>query len=192
MDVDEKEGKRRTLYDRIRNDPDYRTGSMGTIFVPGTGAFQAKPLVFIGEAPGRDEERAEQPFVGAAGRNLNTLLEEVGISRNDVFITNLIKYRPMTPRGENRSPTTRESRYALPYLIQELRILIPRAIVCLGLSSAKALLEDSDLRMGAANGVFFEAHGYRILVTYHPSPYNYKIPEKREAMRRAFQLLREI
>ncbi|MGV8074385.1 MAG: uracil-DNA glycosylase [Syntrophobacteraceae bacterium] len=180
------------LYKKIKSDPLYRTKSMGDIFVPGIGSLQDDLLVFIGEAPGREEEKAGLPFVGPAGRNLNSLLQEIGISRESVFITNLVKYRPMTPTGDNRSPSAVESRCALPYLLKELEIVAPRLVVCLGLASAKAILENPGVKMGEANGVEFNNKGLRILVTYHPSPYNYKAPVKRESMRDAFEILRGI
>lgn len=185
----EKRRQLEALYRSIQEDTDYWNESMGRVFVPGNGAVRENLLVFIGEAPGREEEMKRSPFVGPAGRNLNALLHEVGLDRDQVFITNLVKYRPMTAGGENRSPTVREARKALPYLLEELEILSPSVIVCLGLSSARALLEDSALKMREANGVVFEKYGYKILVTYHPSPYNYKIPEKREAMQDAFREL---
>ncbi len=180
------------LYEKIRKDPLYRTESMGDVFVPGKGSLQDASLVFIGEAPGRDEERARSPFVGPAGRNLTSLLDGIGISRDAVFITNLVKYRPMTAKGENRSPSAAESRHALPYLLEELEILVPRIVVCLGLSSAKAVLGNPALKMGEANGLVFPWRGVEMLVTYHPSPYNYKSPEKREAMRGAFDKLKAL
>ncbi len=180
------------IYEEIQRDPKYRNDNMGHTFVPGNGSLQDNGLVFIGEAPGEEEENKRLPFVGPAGRNLNALLSGVGISREQVFITNLVKYRPVTPRGENRSPTMREARNALPYLIRELNVLSPRIVVCLGLSSAKALLDRLDIKMGEANGNIFEKYDFSIFVTYHPSPYNYRIPEKREAMQIAFKRLREI
>lgn len=192
MDVAEKARRLELLYEAIRRDPGYRSDSMGNVFVPGRGLFAGRPLTFIGEAPGRDEERQQAPFVGPAGRNLNELLGGIGVPRETVFITNLVKYRPFTPTGDNRNPTPVESRRALPYLLEELDILTPRLVVCLGLSSAKALLEDTNLKMGRANGTTFSGHGLQILVTYHPSPFNYRNPVKREAMTAAFSTLGRI
>lgn len=192
METEEKARRLQQLYEAIRKDANYRSSDMGTVFVPGRGSFEGRPVVFIGEAPGKDEERQEAPFVGAAGRNLNELLRDIGVQREAVFVTNLVKYRPFTSTGDNRNPTPEESRRALPYLIEELLILTPRLVVCLGLSSAKALLNDRNLKMGQANGTVFTGHGLQILVTYHPSPYNYRIPEKREAMAEAFAKLGKI
>lgn len=185
------EGERRKnlnlLYDRLQRDPRYRTSAMGARFVPGVGSLKGDVIVFVGEAPGREEEEARMPFVGAAGKNLDALLRDIGLSREDIFITNLVKFRPMDGKGGNRSPSSAESRYAFPYLLEELKILKPRAVVCLGLSSAKALLNDPGLRMGNVNGASFERYGLKIFVTYHPSPFNYRTPVKREALRDAFR-----
>jgi uracil-DNA glycosylase len=188
----ERAGKIDELYDRIQRDPKYRNARMGEVFVPGRGALGGNPIVFIGEAPGRDEEKERKPFVGLAGKNLSSLLREIGLSQDNVHITNLLKYRPFAANGENRSPTPGERRYCLPYLIEELEILAPRLAVCLGLSSAKALLDDLGLKMAEANGKLFERNGLKVFVTYHPSPFNYRMPGKREALRKAFQRMREL
>ncbi|MGD9506552.1 MAG: uracil-DNA glycosylase [Syntrophobacteraceae bacterium] len=176
------------LYRRMQDDPGYRNQAMGNVFVPGAGS-PGGGTVFIGEAPGREEEREGAPFVGPAGRNLNSLLESIGLKRETVFITNLVKYRPHNPKGENRPPTTGESRKALPYLLEELRILSPEVVVCLGLSVAKSLFQNPRLKMGDANGAIMEQHGFRTLTTYHPSPLNYNVPAKRDATQSAFALL---
>lgn len=192
MTEDEKTRKLAELCDRIQRDPQYRNERMGDRFVPGKGSLREGSVVFIGEAPGREEERAQMPFVGAAGRNLDTLLDEIALSRQEAYITNLLKYRPFDGQGGNRSPSVSEARYALPYLLEELKVLVPRVVVCLGLSSAKALLNDLNLKMGLSNGVVFQRHGLKILVTYHPSPFNYKVPHKRDALRAAFERLRTL
>lgn len=183
----DKERSLHALYDAIRRDAFYRNENMGDVFVPGDGSMEDGVIVLIGEAPGRDEEREGKPFVGAAGRNLNALLLENGLARKDLFITNLLKYRPRTSTGANRSPAAAECRYALPFLERELDILRPGLAVCLGLSPAKALLNDPHLKMGRANGALFRGAGLNILVTYHPSPFNFMVPEKSSALRRAFR-----
>jgi DNA polymerase len=180
------------LYARVRNDPFWRVSGVGGVFVPGRGSLEDGRLVLVGEAPGREEERLQQPFVGAAGRNLTRLLEEIGLAREKVFITNLMKYRPLTPKGGNRSPTAREQRHALPYLTEELKILSPGLVVCLGLPAARALLDDPGLRMGASNGVLFQVHPFQVFVTYHPSPLNYFTPVKREALHAAFSRIKSL
>lgn len=190
MNGSEKAAKLLELYGRIRSDPRYRTAAMGNVLVPGDGSLDGSPITFVGEAPGREEERRELPFVGAAGRNLSALLEGIGLLRRDVFLTNLVKYRPVTADDRNRAPAPEERNRAVPYLLAELQIIEPRLVVCLGLSSAKALLGNSRLTMSEANGVVFHARGLRMLVSYHPSPLNYGVPAKRAELRRAFEELR--
>lgn len=180
------------LYEQIQNDPGYRNERMGKVFVPGRGAVENGGIVLVGEAPGREEEKDQSPFVGPAGQNLDALLQRIRLLRSEVFITNLVKYRPCTPEGLNRKPSAGESRVALPYLLKELEVLSPILIVSLGLSSAKAILQRPQLKMNEANGVICRWNGLSVLVTYHPSPFNYNTPTKREALYTAFSRLREI
>ncbi len=190
METSAKLQRLQILYIEIQDDPHYRSDQMGTLFVPGCGSVAGQPIVFVGEAPGREEERERRPFVGAAGKNFNGLLSGVGLSRDEVFVTNLIKYRPRTRTGANRAPSPDESRYALDFLLKELEILSPRIVVCLGLSAAKALLDDPSLKMATANGMAFSRHGLKILVTYHPSPYNFMNMDKKRLLQAAFTQLR--
>lgn len=192
MSEDEKRKSLQKLYHSIQEDPDYRNERMGDVFVAGRGGCADGCLVFVGEAPGREEELRRIPFVGQAGRNLDTLLAGVGLDRERVFITNLLKYRPVNRAGGNRTPSSQESRRALPYLLEELKILLPSLVVCLGLSPARPLLAQPGLKMSRSNGILFREHGLRIFVTFHPSPLNYSIPKKREALWDAFRRLREI
>jgi uracil-DNA glycosylase family 4 len=178
------------LYARMQGDPAYRSAQMGATFVPGEGTVSAQ-VVFIGEAPGQDEERQGRPFVGAAGRNLNDLLASIALSRDEVFITNLIHYRPFDALGKNRKPTPAESRRALPYLREELTLLAPQLIVCLGLAPATALLA-RPLTMREANGQLFHDHDWTVMVSYHPSPYNYLQPPLKAIMYETFQRLRKV
>lgn len=99
---------------------------------------QAKPVLgegnpeadvmFIGEAPGAKEDELGRPFVGAAGKFLDTLIESIGLKRSDVYISNVVKYRP----PDNRDPTTEEKQQCLPWLTEEIAIIKPRVIVPLG------------------------------------------------------------
>lgn len=180
------------LYARIQADPRSHGGRMGTALVPGAGSLAGGVPVFVGEAPGREEEIRREPFVGQAGRNLDALLESIHWSRERVFVTNLVKFRPVDGSGANRTPTRAEGRYALAFLLEELAILEPSLVVCLGLTAARILLEDMDLKMGHANGARFFRHGHAITVTYHPSPFNYRVPSKRAALRDAFHRLKRL
>jgi uracil-DNA glycosylase len=182
--------KLEALYARIRRDPGYRNGKMSDIFVPGWGVLKNSPVVLVGEAPGINEEKLGVPFIGASGRNLDSLLKVSGLSREDLFITNVIKYRPVTPEGKNRSPSVLEIRKALPYLLEELAILSPNLAVCLGLCPTRALIGGNPV-MEKANGTIHCRSGIHMMVTYHPSPFNFMIAKKREAMMQAFKLLGE-
>jgi uracil-DNA glycosylase family 4 len=112
--------------------------------------------------------------------------------RDDVYITNLTKFRPRTPTGHNRKPTGKESRAALPYLIRELQIVGPAVIVCLGGAAACALLQQPNLKMQQANGKTWRHDGRPLLVTYHPSPFNFYNPARRAALFAAFEELRAL
>jgi DNA polymerase len=176
------------LYDEIASK---FTGmpKFGTTFVPGFGNPEAR-LVFIGEAPGEEEEKRRRPFVGPAGRNLDRLLELAGLWRDEIFLTNVVKYRPVDPRNslKNRKPTKREMELFLPYLKRELEILSPELIVCLGSTSAEALLANR-VPMSSCNGVLIHGDPWPIFVVYHPSPLNFNQPERRFEMEEAFKYL---
>jgi uracil-DNA glycosylase len=188
---EEREQQLQQLYQVIRGDNLYRNARMGVVFVPGSGNLQS-PVVLVGEAPGREEEIRRQPFVGAAGENLNMLLRHVRWDRNELFITNLVKYRPLTVQGGNRKPSLKESRYALGYLLRELEILNPQWVVCLGSSAASVLMGEPGLKMSVANGKHFRWEKRTLFVTYHPSPLNYNSTHRRREMFSAFERLRQL
>lgn len=108
-----------------------------TNVVMGKGNPGAK-IVFIGEAPGRNEDLRGEPFVGAAGKNLDKLLERVGLTINDVYIANILKYRP----PENRDPSIEEITSHTPYLLKQIRIIKPRVVCSLGNYATKFFLSE--------------------------------------------------
>lgn len=189
--LEHRERQLQQLYLEIQGDKLYRTVRMGVVFVPGTGTVDS-PVVLVGEAPGREEEIRRQPFVGPAGNNLNTLLRHVRWVREELFITNLVKYRPLTAQGGNRKPSLKESRFALGYLLRELEILNPRLVVCLGSSAASVLTGQIGLKMAELNGRDFPWDNRTLFVTYHPSPLNYNNPHKNREMFKAFERLRTL
>jgi uracil-DNA glycosylase family 4 len=189
--VEHREQRLQQLYLEVQGDNLYRNAQTGVVFVPGAGNLLS-PVVLVGEAPGREEEIRRQPFVGAAGENLNTLLRHVQWARDELFITNLVKYRPLTAQGGNRKPSPKESRYALGYLLRELEILNPRWVVCLGSSAASVLMGEPGLKMANVNGKDFLRDNWTLFVTYHPSPLNYNNPRRRREMLRAFERLRAL
>lgn len=179
-----------SLYNKIGADPAFESPKLGTVLVPGLGDIDS-PVIFIGEAPGREEELARLPFVGPAGKNLDALLDRIGWQRSKVFITNLVKFRPTNAaRTANRKPTARESAAGVRYLLKELEILNPKWVVCLGGSSAESLL-GRPVKMGAENGTAIDVgeRGFRLYLAYHPSPFNYNNPRRREDIEMAFDRL---
>jgi uracil-DNA glycosylase len=140
--------------------------------VPGQGNAGSR-LVLVGEAPGGHEERAEQPFVGPAGRVLNEGLAAASLSREDVWITNVVKCRPVTGglggRLKNRAPTPEEVKHFLPWLLHELQIIAPQAIIALGGTAALALLGRS-VRLTRDRGQWYSGPGETpTLATFHPA-----------------------
>ncbi len=132
-----------------------------TVF--GTGAFDAE-ICFIGEAPGADEDRTGRPFVGASGQVLDQLLAAVGVSRDQTYITNLIKCRP----PGNRKPEPFEIQNCREHLLRELELVRPRGIVCLGASAAQGLLGTTEF-IGRLRGRLHDFRGTPVLCTYHPA-----------------------
>lgn len=115
------------LHERIRTCKACPLYKQATHAVPGSGNPKAK-VFFIGEAPGRNEDLQGEPFVGAAGKFLNKMLESIGLERSDVFITSVMKHRP----PKNRDPKPSEIKACKPYLMEQLEIIRPKIIVLLG------------------------------------------------------------
>ena len=108
--------------------------------VPGKGNFQSD-VIFVGEAPGKNEDQQGEPFIGVAGKKLSVALEEAGISRDDVYITNIVKCRP----PNNRVPTTNERDTCKEYLKQEIAIIKPKLICILGNTAFNSILGGSEI-----------------------------------------------
>lgn len=132
-------------------------------FVGSVGPWDAD-VVFVGEAPGAQEVEQGEPFVGNAGRRLDSFLEDVGIDRDRVYITNLVKVRP----PENRDPTREEIDAWWPVLRAELDRVDPDVVVPLGAFAAREIL-DEDGPLGDLHGQTYEREGYTVLPTYHPA-----------------------
>ncbi len=135
-----------------------------TVF--GSGNPQAS-LVFVGEAPGEEEDKQGLPFVGKAGQLLTTIIEHprsMGMRREDVYICNVLKCRP----PGNRNPGVEEMRECEPYLVRQLQMIQPKVICALGGYAAKQLLKTED-PVGRLRGKWHLYHGIPVRVTYHPS-----------------------
>jgi DNA polymerase len=152
--------------------------------VMGEGPAKA-PLMLVGEQPGNDEDLKGRPFVGPAGRILERALDDAGIGRDDVYITNAVKHFKFEERGKRRihkKPNAAEVRACMPWLAAEMMAVKPEIVVCLGATAAQALL-GRDYRLTVEHGTFREKDGSpRITSTIHPSAVLRAADEDREAM----------
>lgn len=138
-------------------------GYTRTNFVFGVGNPHAD-VMFIGEAPGADEDAQGEPFVGKAGQLLNKIIEAVGMRREEVYICNILKCRP----PNNRDPQTSEMETCTPHLYKQIEIIKPKFIICLGRVPAQWLLKTND-SLNVLREKVHEYHGAKLLVTYHPA-----------------------
>lgn len=124
-------------------------------------------IVFIGEAPGQKEDEQGIPFVGAAGKFLNEMLAAAGLRRKDVYITNIVKYRP----PGNRDPLPEEKREFWPYLMRQLEIINPKVVITLGRHSGECFIPDLRISRDHGHARTVQYHGYKFLVIplYHPA-----------------------
>ncbi|HEU4606278.1 MAG TPA: uracil-DNA glycosylase [Nitrososphaera sp.] len=130
--------------------------------VPGEGQLAAR-IMFVGEAPGRSEDEKGRPFVGAAGRILNDLLQKAGIERSQVFITNVVKCRP----PNNRVPEEDEAAACRPYLDRQIALIKPKVICILGRTAYASLLGGSSITTN--RGKIVEKAGQKYFLTFHPA-----------------------
>jgi len=121
-------------------------------------------LLFIGEAPGADEDEQGEPFVGRAGQLLNNMIKAMGLRREDVYIANIIKCRP----PGNRTPERDECETCSPFLMRQIEVISPKAIVALGSVAAKTLLA-VNAPMSELRGRWYDFRGTKLAVTYHPA-----------------------
>jgi uracil-DNA glycosylase family 4 len=127
-------------------------------------------LMFIGEAPGADEDAQGEPFVGRAGQLLTRIIQTMGFAREDVYIANILKCRPDVPRGSfgNRAPTPTEMQTCRPYLVEQIDIIQPKVLVALGAVAVEGLLGTR----GAMRELRGKWHSYNetpLMITYHPA-----------------------
>jgi uracil-DNA glycosylase family 4 len=134
-----------------------------TNLVFGAGNHNAE-VMFVGEAPGREEDLKGEPFVGRAGQLLDKILAAISFTRDDVYIANILKCRP----PENRDPLPDEIQMCEPHLLEQIRIIQPKIICALGRIAAQALLK-TKAPLGQLRGKLHDYHGTKFLVTYHPA-----------------------
>jgi DNA polymerase len=162
--------------------------------VIGEGSHEAK-IMFVGEAPGRNEAKTGRPFCGAAGKVLDNLLAHVGIPRTSVYITNIVKDRP----PENRDPTSTEIKIYGPFLDRQIEIIQPRVICTLGRYAMGYIMKKFDLELemepiGRAHGKAFKGKApygdIDIAVLYHPCVAVYN-PHNIDSLKKDFELLKK-
>ncbi len=160
-----------------------RENVKGVVFGEGN---ENSNLMFVGEAPGADEDRLGRPFVGAAGKLLDKIFSAAGIVREDVYITNIAKCRP----PGNRVPKKEEAESCFPYLVRQIELIQPRLIVCLG-TLATQFLVHREARVTAVRGQVFEKGGIKIIPTYHPAAL-LRDPNKKKAVWQDFKKIKEL
>lgn len=152
-----------------------KKSASNTVF--GVGNPEAK-LVLVGEAPGAEEDRQGLPFVGPSGKLLDAMLRSIGLSREEVYITNILPWRP----PGNRPPTTAETAVCEPFVRRHLELIVPKVVVCLGGSSAKALMEEdrgiTRLRGTWKEMVFADGAKADLTAMFHPA-YLLRTPEQK-------------
>ena len=151
------------LNEKIHNCQNCSLGFTRTKFVFGSGNSNAD-IMIIGEAPGADEDQQGLPFVGRAGQLLTKILESIGLSREEVYIGNIIKCRP----PNNRQPLPAEVQECEPYLMKQIELIKPAFIIILGLTAADTLLKKKH-KMADTRGMIQDYHGIKLMITYHPA-----------------------
>ena len=152
-------------------------------------------LMFIGEAPGADEDAQGEPFVGRAGQLLTRIIETMGFARSDVYIANILKCRPDMPRGVsgNRPPTPVEMQTCRPYLIEQINIIEPKVVVALGAVAVEGLLGTRS-SMRELRGRWHSYNNTPLMITYHPAYLlrNQSPSEKRKVWEDMLQVLERL
>lgn len=141
-----------------------------TLAVPGVGNAAQPDILFIGEAPGADEDRQGIPFIGRAGQLLTKMIEAMGYTRDEVFIANIIKCRPPA----NRTPTPDEMRLCMPYLRRQIELIRPKVIVALGSTACKGLCEQQGT-FSTVRGIWQTFGKIPVMPTFHPA-YVLRVP----------------
>jgi len=163
-----------------------------TVF--GVGTPDAE-LMFIGEAPGADEDKQGEPFVGRAGQLLTRIIETMGLGREEVYIANILKCRPDTPSSSfgNRPPTPREMETCRPYLLEQIDVIEPKVLVALGAVAVEGLLGTRGT-MRELRGRWHSYNGTPLMITYHPAYLlrNQAPSEKRKVWEDMLQVLERL
>ena len=160
--------------------------------VPGEGVISTH-IMFIGEAPGREEDKQGRPFVGRAGKFLDELLEEAGFQRDKVYIGNVLKCRPSID-GRDRRPSEEEIKACSPYLDRQIELIQPRVICTLGNVAMEHIFRKYGLdvrSISRIHGSIFKKDNLQIIPLYHPAAVLYK-PNLESIMRRDFKIIKKM
>ena len=153
------------------------------------------PLLFVGEAPGADEDEQGEPFVGKAGQLLTKIIEAMGRSRADVYIANILKCRPDTPgqSAGNRKPTSEEMKTCIPYLHEQIDLIKPKVLVALGATAVDGLLGKT-VGISKLRGNWQTYRGIPLMPTYHPAYLlrNQAMTEKRKVWEDMLQVMEKL
>ena len=152
------------------HEPAMKLGTLRETMVFAVGNPMAR-LMFIGEAPGAEEEAKAEPFVGPAGVTLTKMITAMGLQRSDVYISNICKFRPKIPgqNTNNRKPDPEEMAACVTFIQQEIEIVQPDVIVALGATAAEGLLGMTTVAVGRVRAKFHDYQGTPVMITYHPS-----------------------
>jgi DNA polymerase len=165
-----------------------------TTVVFGVGDTHA-PLMFVGEAPGLDEDVQGEPFVGKAGQLLTRIIQTMGYTRETVYIANILKCRPDTPgqTAGNRKPTPEEMKTCLPYLLEQIDLIQPQVLVALGVTAVEGLLGKT-AGISRLRGQWQVFRGIPVMPTYHPAYLlrNQALSEKRKLWEDMLQVLERL
>jgi DNA polymerase len=161
--IADKSAKLREIAEELRNCSKCGLRATCRNTVPGEGNPDAR-LMFIGEAPGEDEDRQGRPFVGRAGKLLDKIIAAMGLKREDVFIANVLKCRP----PGNRTPTPLEAATCWKHLKKQIETIRPEVICCLGAPAAKQIL-NTKMGIGQLRGKWHDYEGIPVMPTYHPA-----------------------
>jgi uracil-DNA glycosylase len=172
------------LQKHLEGCPRCKLSKTRTHIVFGQGNPKAQ-LLFVGEAPGRDEDEQGLAFVGRAGQLLTKIIEAIGKTRDDVYIANVLKCRP----PNNRNPEPDEVASCRPFLDEQIRLIAPRVIVTLGTFAAQAILE-TDEPIGRMRGHWRTARGVRVMPTFHPA-FLLRSPDRKKDVWEDMKLVRD-
>ena len=184
------ENLKKEFLENCKNSPLYKEG---TYPVFGEGSLDAE-IMFVGEAPGYNESLTGKPFVGAAGKILDKLLDYVNIKRNEVYITNIVKLRP----PNNRDPTQEEIKFFSHYLDKQIEIIKPKIICCLGNFATSYILKKFNVKLiqgiSKIHGKIFSfstlSGNIKVIPLYHPAVATYN-PNMLDILKKDFKLLKD-